>query len=174
MNEIVSGAIELLFFAVFFATAWQYLRRRDPLSLDLMLVFASVAGLYVVTFVGSIVGELPVWLTVAAVVSLLAQPLLILRVCVRTGVARPRTWWVAAVVFFVSLVPIIVLRPLAAWMAVPPLLVAVVIEALAASLLGRSGLQRSGAARARLLIAAGACALFALALTALGLGSTLG
>jgi signal transduction histidine kinase/CheY-like chemotaxis protein len=174
MNEIASAAIELLFFAVFIATAWQYVRRRDPLSRDLMLVFASIAGLYVVTFVATIVGELPAWLTAAAVVTLLAQPLLVLRVCVRTGLARPRTWLAAAVAFVITLMPIVVLRPLETWMVIPPLLVAVVIEALAAFVLGRSGVQRSGAARTRLLIAAGASALFALALGALAFGSTLG
>jgi signal transduction histidine kinase/CheY-like chemotaxis protein len=171
MNEIVGAAIEILFGAVFVATAWQYVRHRDPLSRDLMFVFGSIAGLYVVSFLRTMLGELPDWLTLLAVAALLAQPLLVLRVCVRTGVARRAVWWGAAAIYAVALLPLFIVRPLEALIALPALIAAVVTEALAAWLLARSGLKRAGAARARLLLAAAASGLFALALVILGLNA---
>jgi signal transduction histidine kinase/CheY-like chemotaxis protein len=173
MNELVGAAIEILFAAVFVATAWQYARHRDPLSRDLMLVFGSIAGLYLVTTLRALFGELPVWLTLGAVAGLLAQPLLVLRVCVRIGVTRPRVWWAAAALYAAAFAPLAVVRPLEAWVAIPALAVAVLIEGLGAWLLSRSGLARAGAARARLLLAAAGSGLFALALVMLGVNGAI-
>jgi signal transduction histidine kinase/CheY-like chemotaxis protein len=97
----------------------------------------------------------------------------VLRVCVRTGVARRAVWWGAAAIYAVALVPILVLRPLDAVIALPALLAAVLTEAFAAWLLARSGLKRAGAARTRLLLAAVASELFALALVILGVNAVL-
>ena len=48
LDTAVTVLIELLFAVVFFAVLIEYIRRRDPLSRDLVLVFGSLASLFVV------------------------------------------------------------------------------------------------------------------------------
>jgi hypothetical protein len=46
--------IELTFVALFVATLVTYLRRRDPLNRDVMFIFASLAGLFVVAGISAL------------------------------------------------------------------------------------------------------------------------
>ncbi len=75
--------IELLFVALFVATLVSYLRRRDALSRDVMLIFASLAGLFLVAGVGALFGTLPGPVIGVALALLLAQPLFTLRLANR-------------------------------------------------------------------------------------------
>ena len=92
----MTTAFILLAFAVLFgATLVNYVRRRDGLSRDVMLIFCSFAALLALMFAASVFGQLPDVAGGLAVALLLAQPLFTLRVAHRLHpVAR---WvWIAA------------------------------------------------------------------------------
>ena len=75
----VTLILQLLFAILFVSTLITYLRRRDSLSRDVMLIFASVAVLFVVLGVNLVAGGLPEPILGAALALLLAQPLFTLR-----------------------------------------------------------------------------------------------
>src|SRR6059058_2766363 len=124
-----------------------YLRHRDRLQRDVMLVFAAMAVLFVLEIVKRVFGEPPMAVGSVAVVLLLAQPYLTLRL---VATLRPVRRWVVrtALAAYVVTVPLLVLLP------VPPLpvLLAVVgvsalTEVVAAAYLGREAVRRSSAPR---------------------------
>ena len=82
MNPI-TVIVELLFGILFVATLSSYVRRRDALSRDVMLIFASLAGLFVVAGIAAFGVTLPDPVTGAALALLLAQPVLTLRLAHR-------------------------------------------------------------------------------------------
>jgi len=168
LDTAVTLAIEGLFALVFAASLVDYVRRRDALSRDLVLVFGAVASLFVLQFVGLVFGSTPSWLGVLAAIFLFAQPLLTLRLAGRLR-DIPRAVYVGALVaYVVSLVPLVVARPTPPPVTVAAVIVFAVTELVAASYLALQARRQTGATRARLVIAAGATALFALALLAAG------
>jgi signal transduction histidine kinase/DNA-binding response OmpR family regulator len=164
--------IELLFAAVFVAVLVDYLRRRDPLGRDLVAIFGSVATLFIVQLVGVVFGETPAWLAAASGLLILAQPLLTLRLTARLR-SIPRAVLVAAAVgYLVTAVPLFLLpRPLPLAITLGAIGVFAVTEFLAAGYLAAEARKRTGAARFRLALAAGATALFAIALLTAGAGA---
>ena len=174
LDTAITILIELLFAVVFVAVLIEYIRRRDPLSRDLVLVFGSVAGLFVVQLIGLVFGSAPALLSAASGLLLLAQPLFTLRLTARLRPV-PRAVLVAAVVgYFVTVVPLFLIRPLPPAMTLAALAVFAITEFLAAGYLAVEARRRTGAARFRLTIAATATALFAAALLLAGAGSISG
>jgi signal transduction histidine kinase/CheY-like chemotaxis protein len=173
VSEAITVIVQLLFLAVFAGTAWSYARHRDPLSRDVMLVFASVAAIVVAGFIGDLVGGLPRWASVISIALLLAQPILVLRVYARTGDVSLRIWAGVLLAYAVTLAPFVVVAETEAWMVISAVAVFLAVEGIAAWFLARAGLQRIGSARLRLLIAAASTAMFGLSLLALGVAGAL-
>ena len=182
MNPITL-IIELLFAALFVATLVAYLRRRDALSRDVMLIFASLAGLFVVAGVGALVGTLPGPVIGIALALLLAQPLFTLRLADRLNPIAAPVRVAATVAWAVTSLPMIVL-PVEQ---IAPLVLAgfavfAVTHVVAAVYLGIAARRRFGSAGRRLACAAAAGVVMALALgvstvpdeVAGGIGSDLG
>jgi hypothetical protein len=164
--------IEVLFTIVFVAVLVDYLRRRDPLSRDLVGVFGSLAALFVVQFIGLVFGATPPWLAVASGLLIFAQPLFALRLTARLR-SIPQFVLAAAVIgYLATAVPLFFLPPpLPLALTLSAIGVFAVTEFLAAGYLAAEGRKRTGAARFRLVVAAGATALFALAILTAGAGA---
>ncbi|GGQ44830.1 hypothetical protein GCM10010166_11740 [Couchioplanes caeruleus subsp. azureus] len=163
---------EALFTAVFLRLLVGYLRRRDPLHRDVVVMFSAMAVLFVLAVLSQVVGEPPRLVAVAASVLLLGQPFLTLRVARRVGPVPAAVYWSAFAGWLVSGVLLIlggeVLSPPAVLVVVA---VFVVTEVVAAWFLARLAVARAGAARTRLWLAAAATALFAVAILLAGAGS---
>src|SRR3712207_6098902 len=111
-GEPMAGVlVTALFFLIFVWVSVGYVRRRDPLLRDVMLIFATVAMLFLLGLVQVVVGPLPQVIQALGAVSLLARPFLTLRLVGRLrGVPR----WVlaaAAAGWLGSSIPVVVLTP---------------------------------------------------------------
>jgi signal transduction histidine kinase/DNA-binding response OmpR family regulator len=172
MDTAFTILIELLFALVFIAVLVDYLRRRDPLSRDLVFVFGSVAALFVVQLVGLVFGAAPAWLAAASGLLILAQPLFTLRLTARLRSIPPAVLAAAVIGYLATAVPLFLLpRPLPAVVTLGAIGVFAITEFLAAGYLAAEARNRTGAARFRLILAAGATALFAVALLTAGAGA---
>ena len=172
--SIITLAVEILFAVLFIATLVSYARRRDALSRDVMLIFSSVAALFGVVGVNTLIGRLPDPVLGGALLLLLAQPLFTLRLADRLRqVARP-VWIAALLGFVVTGAPLLVI-PLERIgdLVIPAVVVFVLIDLAAAWYLGRESRSRVGSARVRLAAAASASAAMALALGMLIFGADL-
>ena len=164
-------------FAVLFLRAFLiYLRNRDPLQRNVMLVFAPCMLLSCVDVFRRInAGPLPTWVGVITLTVLLGQPYLTVRLAGR--LRRVPVWLDRAVLvtFLASAVPLIFApRPLTwhEWVfAVTGFLLG---ELIGAALLFGKARRRTGANRARLMIAAGASLAFGVMFVLLSIGSLAG
>jgi PAS domain S-box-containing protein len=168
---VATAAITSLYFLILVWVAGQYLRRRDPLLRDVMLVFATVAMLFVLSVVRLTGTVPPRTLSALLTVVLLGQPFFALRLASRL---RPVPAWgvpTALAAWVLSAVPVVVVPPPLP----PPLVWSVLaafflVEIAAAALLRAEARRRGGAARIRLWCAAVGTALFAVALVIAGGG----
>jgi signal transduction histidine kinase len=165
-------AIELLFLLVFGRALYEFLRRRDPVSGDVALVFSAMAGLFGLTLLRAVTDEPPELLIDLAAIAVLAQPVLTMRL---VSHLRPLPRWLlpAAVMLYVaSAWPVLVydgrLPTWSLWLAV---LAFALTEGIAALYLLGESRGRTGAPRLRLQIAAASTALIAAALVVAGVGA---
>jgi signal transduction histidine kinase/CheY-like chemotaxis protein len=175
LDLAVTIAIELLFAIVFVASLVEFVRRRDPLSRDLVLVFGSVAALFVVQFIALIFGSTPPQLAAASAALILAQPFFTLRMAARLR-SIPRAVVVSAfIAYLATAIPLVILpRPIAIPLTLAAVGVFAVTEFAAAAYLALAARERTGAAGFRLGLAAAATGLFAAALLTLGAGAAAG
>ena len=167
--DLLTFAIEALFALVFLWALGAWWRRREALSLDVVLVFSSMAALFALGLVGLFVGPPPPMVNGIAVVLLLGQPLSTLRLAARIrGIPRPVLVGATGGWLLTAL-------PLAVAGSSPPIavvLAAVVVfvaaEVAAAAYLAGAARRRAGAGAIRLWIAAAATGLFALGILAAG------
>ncbi|MEN3304143.1 MAG: hypothetical protein V7603_345 [Micromonosporaceae bacterium] len=154
-----------LFAAVFARTLVAYLRRRDPVQRDVVIVFAAVAMLFVLSVVRAWVEHPPRLVTDVALAALFGQPFFTLRL---VGRVRRLPGWLypVAVAGWVGTVgALVVVRP-----PLPRPLVWAVVgvfcvgELTAAGYFGAQAVRRAGAARVRLAYAAAATALLGVSL----------
>ncbi len=172
LDTAITLAIELLFGVLFVASLVDYVRRRDPLSRDLVAVFGAVAALFVLQVVPLVFGATPSWLAAMGTVLLLAQPLFTLGLAARLRPVPRAVRSVALLGYLVTAVPLAVLpRPLPVGLTLAAVAVFVGIELGAAGYLASEARERTGAARFRLSLAAAATALFAGAILAAGAGA---
>ena len=170
--DLLTIAIEAIFGLVFLAAVAEWWRRRDALSLDVVLVFGALVVLFVVGLIGAALGPLPPLVSAVAIVALLGQPGLTLRLAADVR-PIPRAVLVGATgAWALTALPFAVLGGGAP----RPLLLAViaafvVTEAVAAAYLAGGARRRAGAAAIRLWIAAAATGLFSIAILAAGAGS---
>ncbi|MEU8821209.1 PAS domain S-box protein [Actinoplanes sp. NPDC048796] len=153
-------------YAVIFAwMGYRYLRRRDPLLRDVMVMFASVAMIFALGLVEAFGGSASPVVRGVLVATLLAKPVITLRLVARL---RPVPAWLLAAAtgaWAVSAAPLVVATggtpPRAQiWLAAG---VFFCLEALAGVLLAAQARSLGGAARVRLWSAAAATALFGVA-----------
>jgi signal transduction histidine kinase/CheY-like chemotaxis protein len=163
--SVITIASLFLFGVLIASTLFAYVSRRDGLSRDVMLIFASVAALFATFGAGALGIHLPDFAYGVAIALLLAQPLFTLRLAHQIRpVARPAR--IAAIVsFLITAVPFVVL-PLRTigLLFLPAVLVFVAIHLLAAVSLAKEAARRVGSARVRLGSAAAAGVAMALAL----------
>jgi signal transduction histidine kinase/DNA-binding response OmpR family regulator len=160
----VTILVELVFVGLFVATLISYIRRRDALTRDVMLIFASLAGLFLVAGLGALFGDLPGPIIGIAFALLLAQPLFTLRLANRLHPIATPVRVVATVAWAVTSLPMIVL-PVTV---VVPLVIAglgvfVLTHVVAAVYIGMEARRRFGSAGRRLLCASAAGLVMALA-----------
>jgi len=164
--------VSLLLFAVLFVmTLVAYVRRRDPLSRDVMLIFASVAALFASLGAGAVGLQLPDAVYGAALALLLAQPLFSLRLAHQIHTVPRAMRIVALVAFLITAVPMLVvpLRSIGLLL-VPAGAVFAASHLAAAYYLAREAARRVGAARIRLGSAAAAGAAMAISIGLLVFG----
>ncbi|MEU4214113.1 PAS domain S-box protein [Actinoplanes sp. NPDC026623] len=161
--------IAALFVTVLVWTSVTYLRRRDPLLRDLMLIFASMSMVFIVGGLRLIMGVPPGPVVAVLVALVIAQPYLTLRLVSR--LRRVPSWvlWAALAGWIVGAAKIIFwpaeLPNRAGWS------VAIMIflfDAVAAMLLAHEARNRGGAARIRLSCAAAATAVLGASLLLAG------
>jgi PAS domain S-box-containing protein len=151
----------LLFAAVCGHALVGYLRRRDPLQRDVVVVFAAPAMLFALSMVQAVTAAPPRWMTAVALVLLFAQPYFTLRLVGQVG--RVPRWLYPMVLgsWVVTAGPLAVLpRPLSrsvVWVAVTVFFAG---QLIAAGYLAGEARRRAGAARVRLGLAAAATAAF--------------
>ncbi len=149
-------AATALFLLIFVWAAVGYLRRRDPLLRDVMLIFGAVAMLFVLGVLRlTLGGSTPRSVAGLVTAVLLGQPFFTLRLVSRL---RPVPPWVirgALAAWIASAVPVLVLaRPLPTSVMWPVVALFFLVEAVAAALLAVDARRRGGAARIRLSCAA--------------------
>jgi signal transduction histidine kinase/DNA-binding response OmpR family regulator len=170
VDTLLTVALQGAFFAVFAAVAMRYVRRRTPLNRDLLAVFASVAGLFLLTIVNQLIDG-PAWLGSVSGVLLMAQPFLAVRL-VKHFAALPR--WVVALVFIAFLgAAALIVRGIAGdrvglLLVVSYFALANAIAAVAFFLAAR---DRIGVARVRLVVAGVATLLFGACILVAGAGA---
>ncbi len=157
--------IEVLFWLLFASAVVRYVRRRDALSLDVMLIFGSMAMLFALGHISDLVGTLPSWADGLTLAFLLAQPWLTLRLANKLHAVNRRVRIGATVAYFGTALPLLFF-PLRQ---VPILTLAaigvfIVTDLVAAFYLNREARHRVGSAKARLIAAAAASALLAIAI----------
>jgi signal transduction histidine kinase/DNA-binding response OmpR family regulator len=158
---------ELLFVLVFAGALLAVVRGRDPLALDVSLVFVTLGQLFVLDIARRLLGSqnLPAPIVIAVILLLLAQPWLTLRLVSR--IRRIPRWLlpVTGLAFLATAVPLAVLgaaipRPVA----LGAIGVFMVTDAIAAAYLALEARRRQGSARIRLALAALATASLAIAI----------
>jgi signal transduction histidine kinase/DNA-binding response OmpR family regulator len=173
-NQLTILVTELCFALVCVRALWAYLRGRDPVERDVSLVFLASAQFFVVDIIRRLLGDVPLMVSNLALLGLLLQPFLTLRLAAR--LRRMPRWLTAAALgaFLVTAGPTMVApRPR------PPLLLALAIvfvatELVAAGYFAREASRRTGPSSSRLAIAAWATALFAAAVATLFAGPSAG
>jgi len=153
--------ITALYALIFIWVSAGYLRRRDPLLRDVVLIFASVASLFVLAAAELVAGPLPRVASGLVAALVLGQPFLSLRLASR--VRRVPAWalWGAGIAWVAAAAPVVASPlPRPDWQRWAIVVVAFVVEAAAAALLAAEARRRGGAARIRLACAAIGTGLF--------------
>jgi signal transduction histidine kinase/CheY-like chemotaxis protein len=169
---MVAAVLDALFLLVLFGVLVAYGRNRDPVQCGVALIFVAMSGFFVRNLIAQLGIGQPTYVTGPLMALLLAQPVLTVRLLGRLR-PLPRTLLPALAVSCLLAQVVIVTqpRPLPLWA-----LLAVTISmtgggVIAAMLLATEAGRRPGSPRARLRIAAGATATFAVAFTVSVIGS---
>ena len=170
METVIYVALQGAFFLVFAAVVLRYARHRTSLNRDLVALFASVAGLFLLGILSRLIpGPDPI--TPLSGVLLMAQPFLALRL---VGHFAPLPPWLAvgALAGFVSTSALFIAGATEDRLAILYIVAYFVIaNTIAAMRLLAAARLRVGTARARLLLAATATFLFGAAILVAGAGS---
>ena len=173
-------AIELLFAAVFVGALTTFIRRRDPLALDVALVFSALALIFVLQLVQAAGVTPPPALSALGILLLLAQPVFTLKLVSDVRIIPRSILPVATLAFAMTGLPIAIATAVGSGRQLPIGLtllavgVFVASEGLAAGYLWLEARRRVGSARFRLAVAALATAAFAIALLGAGAGAASG
>ena len=173
----VTFIVELSFAAVFLGALVALVRGRDPLALDLTLVFSGFAAIFALQLVAAVTGPLPPVFGIVSIVLLFAQPFFALRLA---GHVRSLPAWLvpaAGIAYLATIVPVLAIGILAPTSPViGPLVllivgVFVITDMVAAGYFALEAQRRVGSARIRLALAALGTAALAVAILAAAAGS---
>ena len=164
---MVTVVIEVAFFALFMVALVGVLRRRGRVELDVLLVFATIVGLFSLQLLPLIKVTPPPWVVALAFVVLVAHAPFSLRLA--SDLARVPSWAIWASWIALALLGAGLLAPATARLMVLPLIgYFVLVDTGAAVAMAIGARRRGGSAQVRLLAASAATALMALALLTLG------
>lgn len=168
--DLLTLLIGAAFLVLFAASIRQYARRRGAVELAVMLVFSSTAAIFALAIVDRVLPTFEPYLGPVAVLLLVAQPVLMLRL---VGMFTPMPRWAAPLAAVGTVASVIALYGSGRHPAAILFLVGyfAAIESLAAVALIREGRRRYGVPRARLTVAGLASALFGMSLLTSGLGA---
>ncbi|NJD28864.1 MAG: PAS domain S-box protein [Chloroflexi bacterium] len=168
--------LQLVFYALFAVSAWQFVRRRGPLELSVVAIFGSFVALFLL---GSINSARPDLAEVigrpVAVAVLLAQPFLVVRLLHQIRPVSRRITWLVFAGWVLSTVGILVVPD-----AVPELRGVTTLAVVgyffageigAATRIALEARRRFGVARIRLTLAAAGTALFGTSILLAGIAS---
>jgi PAS domain S-box-containing protein len=166
--DVLTLLIMAAFYLLFFASIARYLRTRHPLELSVVLVFTSTAAIFAITAINLLAPGVTTYLSPIAVLLLVAQPALMIRL---VGSIVPLSRWAGPVVLVGYLAAVIGFY--ATNRSTPAILFLVgyffVAEFFAAALLFAEGRRRLGFPRLRLTIAGIASLLFGVSILISGL-----
>ena len=154
MDVVIALVVEVGFAVIFGWSLITWIRRRDPISREVTLVFSALGSFFVLAIVKQVFGAIPEPITRVVVVLLLAQPVFTLRL---VGLVRPLPRGALPVVylaFAATAAPYLALgtaTPQAVLLAAG--VVFAVTEIVAALLLGATARARVGSARLRMALA---------------------
>ncbi|PRY29898.1 PAS domain-containing hybrid sensor histidine kinase/response regulator [Pseudosporangium ferrugineum] len=153
--------IAAVYLLVFLWVSGSYLRHRDPLLIDVMLIFGAVSMNLVPSLIRLLWGEPPEAVLALSDALVLGQPFFTLHLVSRLRRVPPWAVWGAALASAACVAAVFVLTPplpaATGWLIVS---VMFGVEAVAAALLASEARRRGGAARTRLGFAAAGTALF--------------
>ena len=159
--------VELLFVVLFLATLVQWLRRRDPVSRDVMLTFSALGVLLLVSLVSKLGGGTPPQVvTLVGGTLFFLQPVFTLHLVSLIRRVPPRVFAAATALCLASGLPVIAVPVLAgpnvipAWTALVAIVVFALVELLAAAYFLVEARRRRGPGAARLALAAASTAAF--------------
>jgi signal transduction histidine kinase/DNA-binding response OmpR family regulator len=174
MDAVLTLVIEVSFAIVLAWSLRTWIRRRDPISREVTLVFSALGSIFLLAIIRQVAGTIPEPVTRLFVALLLLHPVFLLRLASLIRPVPRGVLPVAYVAFAVTVLPYVILGP-----EVPrPFLLAaaaafVITETVAAVLLFLAARQRVGAARLRLALAAIATLAIAVLIVAASAGSAI-
>src|SRR3954451_14449518 len=168
--DVFTLLIQAAFYLLFAVSIVRWVRHRGALELAVVLVFSSTAAIFAVSILNRVLPTLTPILSPAAVVLLVAQPLLMLRL---VGLIVRLVRWLLPLAFAGFVVAVAAFY--ATNRSVPAILFLVtyfvVTEAVAGGILFAESRGRLGVPRLRLSAAAAASILFGVSIFIAGLGS---
>ena len=154
---MVTVIIEVAFFALFVVALVGVLRRRGRVELDVLLVFATIVGLFSLQLLPLIKVTPPPWVVALAFVVLVAHAPFSLRLA--SDLARVPSWAIWASWIVLAVLGAGLLVPTAARLMVLPLIgYFVLVDSGAAVAMAIGARRRGGSAQVRLLAARAATA----------------
>jgi signal transduction histidine kinase/ActR/RegA family two-component response regulator len=168
-NELIILAAELCFAFICARALVAYLRGRDPVQRDVMLVFLAPTQLFVTDIVRRLGVEIPLAVSNIGLAVLLLQPFLTLRLAARLR-RVPRWMTITAIGTYALLAGPMLFAPRSrpGLLILAVVVVFVTVETAAAFCFAGEARRRRGPSASRLAVAAAATALFAAALIAMG------
>lgn len=171
----VTTALQLGFYVLFGVSVWQFIKRRGQLELSVVAIFGSIAALFLLSFLNTLLPAMTPVARPVLIAILFAQPFLVVRLIAQIKPVtsmRMRIVLLASIAAWVAVVLLPVAVPAARTAGV---LFAVVcfaaVEIGAATWFARHSRRRFGVARVRLASAAVATALFGMSLLLSGVSS---
>ena len=172
LDDVLTLAIDFAYLAVLVVAVGEYRRRREPVGLAVVAVFAAVFVVFAASTVGMLLPGIRALSAIAGLAAFVALPVLTLNLVrhfqampewvLRTSVALAVLFGIGGLVVTTGVAPGIGAEPTLALL-LGSLSFFLILELIAAAAFLRDAARRTGASRARLSIAAAATAVLAFA-----------
>jgi signal transduction histidine kinase/DNA-binding response OmpR family regulator len=155
---------EIIFFVLFVATLAEFLRRRDPVSRDVMLSFSALAVLFVVSLWQDLGGAAPDFVRAIGGGFFILQPVFVLHLVSLIRRVPAPLYWGGTILLAATGLPLVVLQIRAPILTVLVAIAFIGMQAAAAGYLLLEARRRTGPGAARMVLAAASTSVFAAAL----------